>query len=200
MAGSLRPREAALRTHYAAKPDYYTPAVEPHLSAMLQLVQAPTSGTHLDVGCGNGRSSAWARRNHMQYLGVDYCEERIAAAKRTFGHGNPRPRFVVGDVYEYLPMLPRGGYSLVTAFEHLEHLEHPEQIVTAMQRVCAPGGLVVATVPVNMPYKAHLQVYLDEADVQRQLRPASVRRVRTEKREHFLLTWSPGGLDETPDE
>lgn len=182
------PREAELLPHYDNKLDYYSPASEPDLSKILEVAGAPTSGVMLDVGCGDGRASQYATERGMGYMGVDYSSKRIEQAIKLYGETDLR-KFIVGDLYETLPVFTEGDrFSLIWCCELLEHLEEPERIWELMKQLVTPGGRVVCTCPVNMPYVAHLQVYEDNDAITRAFAPDLLFHHMTH-RDHFVFTW-----------
>jgi len=56
-------------------------------------------------------------------------------------------RTTVGDI-ESLP-LPERAYDVVTAFNVLEHLRRPSQVIRKVSRALALGGIFVGSVPCN---------------------------------------------------
>lgn len=189
--------ERALIKHYDANLTYYSPASDTIFDIMKK-VSAPVEGSMLDVGCGDGRAYMYAKRNEMSYVGVDYSQNRISKAQDTYfamlQEDEIRPVFRHTDVYEALPNT-NPGYELVICFELLEHLEEPEVIWAEMKRIATQ--LVVCTCPVNMPHKAHLQVFVDEAALRDKFTDiTSVTRIKCKThggkmREHFLFTYVP---------
>lgn len=185
-------REAELIPHYDANPEYYSPVpdVFPRLIEFLQF--APAAGQRaLDLGCGDGRLSIWlAARHGMTVDGVDYSSVRIDRAVHTAEREGVPCQFVCGDLHAFLDGC-RQRYDLITVFEVLEHLERPEEVIARCRERLAPEGSVVGSVPINMPYKAHLQVFQTIEDVIRRLAPQGI----VKDQRHWYCRWSPA---ETP--
>jgi 2-polyprenyl-3-methyl-5-hydroxy-6-metoxy-1,4-benzoquinol methylase len=173
------PREADLIGHYDSHPEYYSPAGSPTFVAMLLEFAGAQPRSVLDVGCGDGRLGRILQRNHdVLYVdGIDASPVRIALARRA----NPGGAYMLGDIYQVLRDL-HASYDLVFMVEVLEHLEAPKEALG----LALTHGSVVATVPKNMKYIAHLQLYRDEQDVIDQLAPNRIR----EEKQHFALWWA----------
>ena len=175
-------REQNLKRHYNTALRYYSPLnTRGYFAELCQALDyEPDIRRILDLGCGDGRLLAHIKPG--DYLGVDYAGLRIGLAKLTAkSQGCSNYQFWVGDVYEHLDTT-KDTYTLTVAVETLEHLEDPARVVAAAQAI---SDVVVATVPVDMPYKAHLQVYETEQDVIDQLQPD--RLVRLDQ--HWGLLW-----------
>lgn len=92
----------------------------------------------LDVGCGTGGMlSAYA--SYGPSLGVDTaCEAGHFSRKRglevMLASGNSLP-------------FADGSFDVVSALDVIEHVDEDVAILTEMQRVCAPGGVLLVTVP-----------------------------------------------------
>jgi len=92
----------------------------------------------LDVGCGTGGMlSAYAA--HGPSLGVDTAPEAAYFCRRRglevmLGSGKSLP---FGD----------GSFDIVSALDVIEHVDDDVAILGEMQRVCAPGGVLLVTVP-----------------------------------------------------
>jgi SAM-dependent methyltransferase len=93
----------------------------------------------LNVGCATGRSSEWLTE-FGPVESIEYDADCAAAARKLTGL--PIQQGSAEDL-----QYDTGSFDLVTAFDVLEHIEQHVTAVLEMQRVCAPGGLVLVTVP-----------------------------------------------------
>lgn len=101
------------------------------------------TGKLIDIGCGNGTFVAEADRVGFEAMGIDFSTTAIEMGRRHFG---------LTDLYdvrvEDLPSrFPGRLFDVVTAFEVLEHMEDVGQFLRAIERVLAPGGHLVVSVP-----------------------------------------------------
>lgn len=93
-----------------------------------------------EIGAGNGCVS-----HYLQQRGIP----TVAVEPLVPGALNARRRGVeaiVCGAFESL-RLPPDALPAVGCFDVLEHLEHPEALVTEINRTLRPGGVVIATVP-----------------------------------------------------
>lgn len=175
--------EEWLIPHYDANPtNYHTPLNES--GAFIEICQTvgvivEPGDRVLDLGCGDGRLLDHLPAEVL-YCGVDYSTERIRAARERY----PGRTFVEGDVY-LAGRLPFAWADLVVAVEVLEHLEYPDVLVRDLLPRLADGGMIVGTVPKNMPYETHLQVYRTPQDVVEGLVPDMMGSWRN----HWTLRW-----------
>jgi SAM-dependent methyltransferase len=185
-------READLVAHYDSKPLYYSPlATKGFLQHLFQVLGVDVGaelvdGSVLDIGCGDGRLL-----RHLGppiYVGVDYSKVRIGRARVLT---DPVDGWDVyhADVYGWLESCDR-RFDLVVAVEVLEHLEEPRRVVEAALGLLNPGGVFVGSVPVDLPYGAHLQLFVTEDDVRSVLAP----RLVVEDGGHWLCRWDDSGL------
>ena len=174
-------REQNLKQHYNTTLRYDSPLnTAGYFTELCEALDyEPDIRRVLDLGCGDGRLLAHITPG--AYYGVDYSTTRLTVAAQIVAAGRPEVRFRLGDVYEHLDTT-KDTYTLTVAVETLEHLEDPARVVAAAQAI---SDVVVATVPVDMPYHAHLQVYETESDVIDQLQPD--RLVRLDR--HWGLLW-----------
>jgi SAM-dependent methyltransferase len=96
----------------------------------------------LDVGCGTGDYLAALRRQFpdKRYVGVD-CEARYVTLAETLLQSAPPTADVTverGDLVDVT-----GEFDAVVARLLVQHLEHPEQVFEAADRLLAPGGTLI---------------------------------------------------------
>ena len=97
----------------------------------------------LDAGCGVGYGTALlAGGGAASALGVDVSAGAIEAARAEAGG---RAQFEVADI-ERLDV-PDASFDLVTCFEVIEYVEHPELALDELRRVLRPGGLLLISSP-----------------------------------------------------
>lgn len=92
----------------------------------------------LDIGCGNGKSTAHLLEQGCEVTGIDVSETAVRVCQERF----PSARFVVADASK-LPF-PDGSFDLVLLVHVLEHLDAPsrQQAMLEAWRVLAEGGTV----------------------------------------------------------
>jgi SAM-dependent methyltransferase len=95
----------------------------------------------LDVGCGTGSFLQQASSVTDQLYGVDFNPTALELARARLPHA----RLFQSAVEEFT--LPPQQYSMVTAFEVLEHLADPLGILIKMAKACSASGQVVVSVP-----------------------------------------------------
>jgi SAM-dependent methyltransferase len=186
---TTRSREKELLGHYDRNPRYYSP-LHKHgffFDMCSALGFEPDMTRVLDLGCGDGRMVGRLGVECERYVGVDYSSVRIDAARSIwrFVPGGASCDFLCDDVYDYLAST-KERFTLAVAVEVLEHLEDPR---TVLDRALSVADAVVGTVPVNMPYVAHLQVYRDERDVMNALQPTKLVVLGS----HFACLWLSSG-------
>ncbi len=97
----------------------------------------------LDAGCGVGYGTAiLAGGGAASALGVDVSAHAIDAARAEAGAG---ARFEVADI-ERLDVAD-DSFDLVTCFEVIEYVQHPEHALDELRRVLRPGGLLLISSP-----------------------------------------------------
>jgi SAM-dependent methyltransferase len=97
----------------------------------------------LDAGCGVGYGTAMlASGGAASALGVDVSAHAIDAARAEAGAA---ARFEVADI-ERLDV-PDASFDLVTCFEVIEYVQHPEHALDELRRVLRPGGLLLISSP-----------------------------------------------------
>ena len=118
-------------------------AASPLYEARLALVRPALSGpsrTLVDVGCDTGAFMGLvAERLAVRAIGVDVSSQAVAAAQRA-------GRDVRVGTLE-AQRLDAGSVDVVTAFDVVEHVAEPGELLSEARRVLKPGGLFVAEVP-----------------------------------------------------
>lgn len=99
-------------------------------------------GRSLDVGTGTG---LLLRHMLPASVGLDINPRNMARASQYA----PQCHLTLGDA-EALP-LQSNAFSTVLCTEVLEHLPNPEQAVAEIERVLAPGGVLIGSVPGRSP-------------------------------------------------
>ena len=105
----------------------------------------PTSGTCIDVGCGDGAlAGQWLARKGFDYQGVDVSANAISEA---------RAAGLRADVIEDASVLPfpADTFDAAICVEVLEHLFLPLAALEEMLRILKPGGVLIVTTP-NVAY------------------------------------------------
>jgi glycosyltransferase involved in cell wall biosynthesis len=93
----------------------------------------------LDLGCSSGLLAAELRKLGHWVCGVDIAEVDGVRLRVD--------RFIEADLENGVPRLVGDGYDVVIAADVLEHLRHPDALLTQLRGVLAPSGVVLACVP-----------------------------------------------------
>jgi 2-polyprenyl-3-methyl-5-hydroxy-6-metoxy-1,4-benzoquinol methylase len=160
--------EARLVPHYDSHLEYtshFNRCDPAQILALLEL-DVYTSTTALDLGCGNGYLAAWLDTFGLVDVDAVDCSPLRIKSARSFAAavGARSCRFSIGDVYEYLEESNK-RYDVIALFEVLEHLENPEEALRLCFEALEEGGSIVGSVPLRMPYVAHLQVFDNTSEV-----------------------------------
>jgi cyclopropane fatty-acyl-phospholipid synthase-like methyltransferase len=94
----------------------------------------------LDVGCGNGKVSAYLARSGAVVDGIEPTESRASVA---------------ANRVRYLSRVPVGeedpnlldAYDVITFFDVVEHLAEPDYVLAWAATRLKPGGRIVASIP-----------------------------------------------------
>ena len=127
--------------------------MHPHIMRYAWATQFAWGEDVVDLGCGTGYGSFMLSWVADMVLGVDVNREAIQYADMRFAAGN-----LDFAVHNLLKGPPPEKVSLYVAFEVLEHLAAPRDLVNALD---AP---LVWSIPVKAPNKWHARTYtIDEA-------------------------------------
>ncbi len=102
----------------------------------------PPGARILDVGCGNGNIARGIGSLGYQVLGIDFSQNaiRYASSKNTLSN----VEFRVCSAEE---LTTEQQFDAVICSEVLEHLHEPHLLVSTLEKVLRPGGILIATVP-----------------------------------------------------
>src|SRR5262245_42856176 len=118
----------------------YTEGSEIPRTSKQYAIDCVPAGGNLDVGCGSGVNSiALAAKGH-RVQGVDLSEAAIQRYRKYGFEGR------VGNIENGLDY-PDSRFDLVFCSEVIEHMTSPEVLVTEMNRVLKPGGVLVLSTP-----------------------------------------------------
>jgi N-acetylglucosaminyl-diphospho-decaprenol L-rhamnosyltransferase len=102
----------------------------------------------LDAACGEGYGSALLAEYALNVVGVDIDGNCVDHARERYA-SRTNLCFEQGDITG-LPRLEAGTFDLITCFGVLEHMEQPERLLAALDRLLAPDGvLIVSTIDRN---------------------------------------------------
>lgn len=108
----------------------------------LEFLKASSAkGKLLDVGCGVGVFPKLAEELGLEVYALDPAGYAIRYARENFGLKNT----VAGTIDDIPPTWRT--FDCITAFEVLEHLEQPRDLVKKIYRLLVPGGYFMMSVP-----------------------------------------------------
>ena len=105
---------------------------------MRRLSQEVKGERILDIGVGGGRTTEFLRQLTTGYLGIDYLEELVGAARQRF----PGTRFELMDARD-LSALPAAQFgAAVFSLNGLDGMSHGDRakVLSEVHRVLRPGG------------------------------------------------------------
>jgi SAM-dependent methyltransferase len=112
----------------------------PSLRALLPELRARMV---LDLGCGYGWFSRWAREHGAaQVLGIDVSEKMLERARAS--SGDPAVSFLQADLEEV--ELPVASFDLIYSSLTLHYIEALKRLLTEVHRSLVPGGRFVFSV------------------------------------------------------
>ncbi len=99
----------------------------------------------LDAASGHGFGSVLLlHQEATEVVGVDISEEAVAQSRERWP--DPRLIFHAHDL-EQLDALELEPFDLITTFETLEHVEHPDKVLKKLKHALNDEGLLVGSVP-----------------------------------------------------
>jgi SAM-dependent methyltransferase len=103
----------------------------------------------LDIGCGSGYGTAALAEIASSATGIDFAPDAIEYARAHYIH--PRLTYLPGSATN-LPF-DDASFDLITAYEVIEHLHDPSQLLAEARRVLRPAGVFLVSTP-NKTYYA----------------------------------------------
>lgn len=94
----------------------------------------------IDMGCGIGRSSQWAKRHGTEWTGIDICKRAVRTGKERYN-----ANLLYGDATAV--KFPDNSFDFVVALGSIEHFDNPEQGIKEMYRLLKKDGYGVILVP-----------------------------------------------------
>lgn len=93
----------------------------------------------LDIGVGGGRTLPLLRELSEDYVGIDYSDKLVEAARRRF----PQARIEIGDARDLSRFAERHFALVFFSFNGIDGITHDEraQVFREVLRVLRPGGL-----------------------------------------------------------
>jgi 2-polyprenyl-3-methyl-5-hydroxy-6-metoxy-1,4-benzoquinol methylase len=112
--------------------------------AVSKVRETEAMGTLLDVGCGEGFSMSWFQRLGWSVKGLDYSRAGMT-------NMNPHllDRLETGDIQKLIQekIADNEKYDLLWLTNVLEHVIDPIALLSQLEKLVAPGGALVVTVP-----------------------------------------------------
>jgi 2-polyprenyl-3-methyl-5-hydroxy-6-metoxy-1,4-benzoquinol methylase len=93
-------------------------------------------GKLLDVGCALGFFAKLVQDDGLDAYGVDISEYAVSEGKKLLGN-----KMAVANIEEELPF-PNGFFDVITAWDVLEHLKHPDSFLKIASRALKDNGLI----------------------------------------------------------
>lgn len=94
----------------------------------------------LDVGCGTGLFSFLCAKKGGNVLGIDYADEAIDLAKKTYFHKNLE--FKKMNAIEI-----NEKYDVIVSIGTLEHMDHPFELLKLLKTHLKKNGKIIITNP-----------------------------------------------------
>lgn len=108
--------------------------------SMKKLLHSIKPSTAIDVGCGSGRWLLRLQKAGVNVIGVDFCEEMLAEARR---YPSLRGRLALGNA-EALPVRA-AATDLVLCSMALGYFPDLKKAFREFTRVAAPGGYIAVS-------------------------------------------------------
>jgi len=104
----------------------------------------------LEIGCGHGEFLVEAQSHGYHVEGLEYSAHAAGEANSRLGHAAVR----VGS--PEVDCLTASAYSLIAAFDVIEHLRRPRQTLEHLYTALEPGGIIAVVTPSLDSWSRHL--------------------------------------------
>ena len=101
--------------------------------------------TVLNVGCGNGVQAVIYKDNYKEMVGVDISEERLNKLKKVIELYDIKNLKVIQANVENIPLYK--SFDKVIAVDIIEHVVHPDLLVSEIHRLLKNSGKLLITFP-----------------------------------------------------
>ncbi|NNE89980.1 MAG: methyltransferase domain-containing protein [Silicimonas sp.] len=140
-----QPREMVEFDGERCTPWVETQILSAHIHRYLSVLELCQGKRVLDIACGEGYGAAMLIRNGAACVtGVDIDAEAVARANRVYAHDGLG--YAQGDIRQPLP-LDDDAFDVIVCFETIEHIAEHDAFIAELDRVLAPGGVVVISTP-----------------------------------------------------
>jgi ubiquinone/menaquinone biosynthesis C-methylase UbiE len=142
-------QRAAESSHAATTNDLHLRGLEAAaLVAQLQAFDLPKEPRILDIGCGDGETTAAISRRFpsASIQGMDFSAEMLTLAKQK--SGSDRVTFSVGDVRNLTSQFAAGAFDAIITNRCLINLPHKDEQYDALKQIAeclVPGGHYIGT-------------------------------------------------------
>ncbi len=120
-----------------------------HLHRYLWAAQIVEGKRVLDLGSGEGFGAAILAERANAVVGVDIDERTVEHARLNWA--GPTVSFAVASALD-LSTFETGSFDVAVAFEIIEHVADQDRVLAELERVMAPGGLLVISTPDRRMY------------------------------------------------
>lgn len=133
----------------------------------------------LDLGAHDGYITLWLARqlrekgHEVRVDGIDLMSDAIETAKRRFKAEGFKSTFKQGDALKPADLFKAGTYDAVVAFELIEHVVDPADLLEPVEQMLRPDGLAYISTPDGTfgtghnPLHLHAYRAIDLADILR---------------------------------